>query len=61
MLISVFKGLEAEEKAKKVDKYERGIMQRKLIECHAALKYYRRDKMSKANPLTSVTASYKHL
>jgi hypothetical protein len=36
-------------------------MQRKLIETHAAMKYYRRNQKSQDNPLNSVKASYKHL
>ena len=46
MLIAVFKGLDKEEKEKKIDKLEKEIMQRKLIECHAAMKYYRRNQKS---------------
>ena len=35
-------------------------MQRKLIECHAATKYYRRNQKSTENPLTAVKAAYYH-
>jgi len=41
-----------------LDKVEKQIMQRKIIETHAATKYYRWDPKSKENPLDVVKATY---